>query len=163
MESPVELKGKKVLAVDDEPDVLDSIEGILSMCEVEKVQSFKEAKHLLETKTYDAAILDIMGVDGYRLLEVTTKLDIPTLMLTAHALNPQNLVKSVKKGASAYIPKEKLTKISVFLADVLEERQSGKRHRRWFQRLESFFEEKFDRYWKERMDEGKEFWKKYFY
>jgi hypothetical protein len=102
-------------------------------------------------------------VDGYGLLEVTRRLDIPALMLTAHALDPQNLVKSVKKGASAYIPKEKLMDISVFLTDVMEERQSGKRHRRWFQRLESFFEEKFDRYWKKKIDEGEEFWRKYFY
>ena len=32
---------------------------------------------------------------------------------------------------------------------------------RWFQRLEPFFEEKFGPYWKERIKEDPEFWKKH--
>jgi len=163
MEPSVDLKGKKVLVVDDEPDVLDSIEEVLHMCEVDKALSFEEAKNLLETRSYDAAVLDIMGVDGYGLLEMTTRLDIPALMLTAHALDPQNLVKAVKKGAGAYVPKDKVMDLPVFLTDILEERRSGKRHRKWFERLETFFEERFDKYWKERVGEDEEFWKKYFY
>ena len=30
-------------------------------------------------------------------------------MLTAHALDPDNFVKSIKKGARAYIPKDKIS------------------------------------------------------
>jgi len=58
------LKGKKILAVDDEQDILDTLVEILSECNVLTATSFESAKELLETETYDAAILDIMGVRG---------------------------------------------------------------------------------------------------
>jgi DNA-binding response OmpR family regulator len=64
------LKGKKILIVDDEPDVLDTLEDVLSMCEVVKATSFEEAKRQLEEQRFDMAVLDIMGVDGYKLLDI---------------------------------------------------------------------------------------------
>ena len=57
------LKGKRILIVDDEPDVLDTLEDLLSMCEVVKATSFEEAKKQLETQSFDMAVLDIMGVN----------------------------------------------------------------------------------------------------
>ena len=42
------LDGKKILAVDDEPDVLDSLEELLPMCHVEKASTYDEARELLE-------------------------------------------------------------------------------------------------------------------
>jgi len=41
---------KRILAVDDEPDVLDTLESLLPMCEVVKASSFDMAKELLETE-----------------------------------------------------------------------------------------------------------------
>jgi DNA-binding response OmpR family regulator len=57
------LKGKKILVVDDEPDVLESLVELLDMCKIDTALSFEEGKKLLETDNYDIAILDIMGVD----------------------------------------------------------------------------------------------------
>ena len=59
------LKGKKILVVDDEPDVLESLEEILDECDVETASSYESAKELFEKKNFDAAILDIMGVKGF--------------------------------------------------------------------------------------------------
>jgi DNA-binding response OmpR family regulator len=67
------LEGKRILVVDDEPDVLDTLEDLLSMCEVVKASSFEKAKSLLESGPFDFAILDIMGVNGYDLLDIATK------------------------------------------------------------------------------------------
>jgi len=67
------LDGKRVLIVDDEPDVLATLEELLPMCNVVKAASFEEAKELLTTQYFDMAILDIMGVDGYKLLEIGNK------------------------------------------------------------------------------------------
>jgi len=109
------LKGKRILIVDDEPDILRSLEETLDMCSVDKANDFEKAKNLLETNTYDAAILDIMGVRGYEILEITTKENVPTLMLTAHAFSPDSFMKSIKGRAHAYIPKDKMSDIGTFL------------------------------------------------
>jgi hypothetical protein len=71
-------------------------------------------------------------------------------------------VKSIRSGAHAYVPKDKISEISTFLADVLEEAAGeAPKRKRWFERLEDFFEQKFGEYWKDKEDP--EFWKKYFY
>lgn len=156
------LSGKKILIVDDEPDILETLEDLLDTCVIDKAENFETAKELIERNIYDAAILDIMGVYGYDLLEITTKKDIPTLMLTAHALDPDNFVKSIKKGALAYIPKDKISEIETFLEDILEAHEKGiKKLGKWFARLEPFFVEKFGAYWEKKIKEDPEFWKKY--
>ena len=161
MEENVTLKGKRVLIVDDEPDILETLESLLDMCEVDSARDFETARDLLEKNTYDAAVLDIMGVRGYDLLDLTTRKNIPTLMLTAHALSADNFVKSVEGGAGAYVPKDKIANIETFLMDVLEADQKGEKGiGKWFTRLEDFFEKKFGEYWKEQS--GPDFWKKYY-
>ena len=42
------LEGKSVLLVDDEPDVLDTLEDLLPMCQTARASDFKAAKDLLE-------------------------------------------------------------------------------------------------------------------
>ena len=55
------LEGKKVLIVDDEPDVLETLSELLSMCQVVEASTFEEARDQLETGRFDMAILDIHG------------------------------------------------------------------------------------------------------
>lgn len=155
------LAGKRVLIVDDEQDILASLMELLDMCEIDQASGYDGAMKLLQEKTYDAAILDIMGVRGYELLSKTSGKGIPTLMLTAHALDADNFVKSIRSGAQAYVPKDRITEIGVFLCDVLEAEGGRVKKSKWFDRLEAFFEEKFGEQWRERQDQ--EFWKKYFY
>jgi len=162
LEDGYALTGKKILVVDDEPDVLEIIEEILHMCVIHKAGSFEEARKCLDENVYDAAILDIMGVRGYDLLDITTRKNVPTLMLTAHALSPENFARSLEGGAFAYVPKDALLDIEFFLQDILEAHEKGSRRMgKWFDRLEVFFQEKFGAYWKEKMEEGPEFWQKY--
>ena len=54
------IKGKKILIVDDEKDVLDVLSELLDICKVDTVLSFEEGKKLLEDNFYDLAILDII-------------------------------------------------------------------------------------------------------
>jgi CheY-like chemotaxis protein len=98
------LDGKRVLIVDDEPDVLETLAQLLPMCDVKKASTFEGAKELIEKEEFDIAVLDIMGVDGYKLLEISKKWDVIAVMLTAHALSPANIVRSFKGGAASYIP-----------------------------------------------------------
>jgi len=154
------LEGKKVLIVDDEPDVLESLEEILDMCEVTKASTFEEARELLEKNDFDMAILDIMGVDGYKLLHIAKHRNITAVMLTANALSPDNLVKSIKEGADSYLPKEEMSNITTFLIDILKSQDEGESTwEPWHRSLSSsYFERKWGAAWK---DQDKEFWKKF--
>ncbi|MFN3535644.1 MAG: response regulator [Desulfatiglandales bacterium] len=153
----LKLKDKRILIVDDEPDVLDTLEEYLEGCRLFRASSFQEAKEILETQELDLAILDIMGVDGYRLLDLANKKGIPAVMLTAHAFSPDNLMKSIQKGAYSYIPKEKISEIEDFLVDVLEAREKDQNPwQKWQTRLpETYFEKRWGKAWK---DMDKEFW-----
>ncbi len=160
-ENPRSIQGKRILVVDDEPDVLDSLAELLDACQVDQAETYDQALELLDQQPYDAAILDIMGVSGYGLLEKTAERGIPTLMLTAHALSSDDFVQSIRGGAEAYVPKDRISDIAVFLADVMEAQHRGPgRKRKWLDRLDAFFEDKFGTYWREKVES--EFWKKYF-
>ena len=153
------LDGKRVLIVDDEPDVLDTLEDLLAMCNVVKASNFKAAKDYLETEYFDRTILDIMGVEGYELLEIANQRKVTAVMLTAHALSPDNVVKSYKEGAASYLPKEEMVNIVSFLEDILEAQEKGKSTWvRWYDRMGSFFENKFGPDWQ---NDEKEFWEKF--
>jgi DNA-binding response OmpR family regulator len=119
MGDPSPLKGKGILAVDDEPDVIETLKDVLSMCEVVGKGTYKEARAYLEDHRPDLVILDIMGVDGFELLKTCVEKDVPTVMLTAHAFSLDSLKKSIELGASAYFPKEKMTSLVPFLEEVL--------------------------------------------
>jgi len=109
------LKGKRVLIVDDEPDILETLVEILDMCFIDTAPNFETAQKFLNRNQYDLAILDIMGVNGYELLKMTNEKGIPALMLTAHAVNPENLVKSITGGARSYVPKDKISEIETYV------------------------------------------------
>jgi len=120
------LKGKKILIVDDEPDVLDTLEDLLSDCDVKKARTFEEAKRQLETQLFDMTVLDIMGVNGYELLEIAVKKKVTAVMLTAHALSPEDTMKSFRGGAAFYVPKDKIAEMPKILANILDLKKQGK-------------------------------------
>jgi CheY-like chemotaxis protein len=150
MTNPVSLSGKRILAVDDEPDILATLVELLDMYTVDTATSFTAAEKFLRHSTYDAAIFDIMGVDGYQLLKMAAKKGVPTLMLTSHALTPSNLVKSLKLGAHIYLPKDRMAEIKSFLEELIQNKPTPrKKSGRWFIRLLPFFNERFGTGWKE--------------
>lgn len=142
------LDGKRILIVDDEPDVLEVLEELLSMCDIVKASTFDEAKDLLETQYFDTAILDIMGVSGYELLRIANEKKVIAVMLTANALSPDNISKSYEEGAASYVPKDEMVNITTFLNDILEAKEKGKSFWwRWHDRLASYFDKKFGPDW----------------
>jgi len=153
------LKGKRILAVDDEEDVLETIKDVLEEAIVSVAQSYQEAVDKINEGVFDLAILDIMGVDGLALLEKTVDKGIPTVMLTAHAMNPEALLASIKKGAISYLPKEMLADLDRILNDLMAALAHGKPT--WkvlFDKLGDFFDEKFGPDWKEK---DKAFWSEF--
>ena len=141
MDTDKVLLGKRLLIVDDEKDILETLTGLLNLCKIDRASSFEEAERLLERYEYDLVVLDIMGVKGFELLEIANKRNIPALMLTAHALNEESLTKSMREGAAYFVPKDKMDEIATYVADVLEAKESNKNPwTRWFDRLAGFFD-----------------------
>lgn len=150
------LAGKAILAVDDEPDMLESIEDILEDSKVDTAGDYTSASEKLKNNRYDLVILDIMGVNGLKLLEESVDRNFPTVMLTAHAINPETLVTSIRKGAIAYLPKEKLPELDELLTSLFKAHESGEPP--WkilFEKLGDFFDDRFGPGWKKK---EKSFW-----
>ncbi len=155
------LNGKSILAVDDEPDVLTVLdEEIREACpdgRFDKATTYEDAVAKMISLTYDLVILDIMGVRGFDLLDLAVTRNFPVVMLTAHALTPDALKRSLERGARAYLPKEKLGEIVPFLEDVLRyENLPG--WKRLLEKMEGFFNERWGQHWK-KPDE--KFWKEF--
>ena len=148
------LKDRNILVVDDEPDILETVEELLDMCRLDLADSFDTAKTLLKKNRYDLAILDIMGVSGYDILDLARRKEVPALMLTAHALTPENLKESIQKGADSYIPKDELANLTAHAADVIRARLQGKQGS-WFATLTPFFDKTFGKGWR---DKDRSFW-----
>ena len=147
------LNGKRILAVDDEPDVLTVLEeeilGAAPKCKFEKAMTYEEAAKKLESPAYDIVILDIMGVRGFDLLDLAVRKNLKVVMLTAHALSPEALKRSFEMKARAYLPKEKLGEVVPFLEDVLKyEYLPG--WKRVLEKLKGFFDSKFESDWEKK-------------
>lgn len=153
------LKGIRILAVDDEEDILETIEEILDESSVDTARDYQSASQKIKQGRYDLAILDIMGVDGLKLLDEAVDRKIPTVMLTAHAISAETLMKSIQKGAISYLPKETLADLDDLLNDILGAVQSGEPP--WkllFEKLGDFFDTRFGSEWK---DKDREFWSEF--
>ena len=153
------LKGLRILAVDDEEDILETIVEILDEARVDTAREYQSASQKIKKQTYDLAILDIMGVDGLKLLEETVDRGIPTVMLTAHAISPETLMESIQKGAISYLPKEALADLDDLLDDLLSAYHRGEPP--WkllFDKLGDFFDKRFGSEWKQK---DQEFWSEF--
>jgi CheY-like chemotaxis protein len=153
------LKGKSILAVDDEEDILEILAEELEDYKVDydTASSYEEALDKIASYTYDLVILDIMGVRGFDLLQTAVSRKMPVVMLTAHALSPEALKKSIELGARAYLPKDQIVKMVPFLEDLLMLSYQST----WksaLSRLGGIFGSQFGQEWRKT---EKEFWEKF--
>jgi DNA-binding NtrC family response regulator len=147
------LKGKSILIVDDEADVLqvleDEIREACPDCTIDRATTYEKAAELLQSKEYGAVVLDIMGVRGFDLLELAVNRNFKVAMLTAHALTSEALKKSHDLGARAYLPKDKLGEIVPFLEDMLTyDYNTG--WKRLLDKLENYYNDRFELGWRGR-------------
>jgi len=105
-----QLKGVKVLLVDDEPDALDLVSRLLTDCEatLTLAESARAANSLLESFTPDVIVSDI-GMptqDGYDFMRVLRKqgLKIPAIALTAFA-SSEDRIRSIQAGYQMHLTK----------------------------------------------------------
>ena len=153
------LKGKRILAVDDEPDILETIEEMLKICEVQTAKDYESGLKLILNNDYDAVILDIMGVNGFELLKNAVARNFPAIILTAHQVSLEALKKSMEIGAVAFLPKELILE----LKDLIEEVVAGGGKRLWWlkslEKTGPYFDRKFGTDWREQGKLFKEYMK----
>lgn len=151
------LEGKRILVVDDEPDILETVKEVLASSQVVAVGSFDEALAIINAESFDLVILDIMGVNGFALLEACRANKLPAAMLTAHAINVESLNVAIKLGAVSFLPKEELHRLPEIVAEILEGLSQGQTHwEKLFKRLGPFFKEKLGVLWEDD-DENRKF------
>jgi CheY-like chemotaxis protein len=110
----LELKGVRVLVVDDEPDARALVRRLLEDCEavVASAASAKEAIALLEANRFDVLVSDIgmPDADGYELINWVRALgvakggNIPAIALTAYA-RTEDRVKAIAAGFQMHVVK----------------------------------------------------------
>jgi len=144
------LVGKRILAVDDEEDVLVIIQEQLGECDVTAAIDYETAKKYLEEDAFDLVMLDIMGVQGFDLLDLARQKHTAAVILTAHSLTPESLQKAIDKGAYSFLPKEELSRLSELIEEILEDVERGETHwPRLIGRLSPRFREMWGQSWVE--------------
>ncbi len=119
---------KKILIVDDEKDIVETLAFMLKAKGFECIYAYdgEEGLHLAKTSNPDLIILDVMmpKINGYkicRLLKFDNKYkNIPIIMITARSQEEDKII-GEETGANEYITKpfefsEVLEKINKYLA-----------------------------------------------
>ena len=111
----------KILIVDDEQIVCDSVQKILSKKGyiIDKSLNVKEAVEKIKNTSYDLVIADLVipNTSGMELLDIIKKYypELDVIIITGYA-SYASAVKATKLGASNYLPKpftpEELTKVT---------------------------------------------------
>jgi DNA-binding NtrC family response regulator len=157
------LNGKRILVVDDEPDILETVSEVLHTAKVVSVGSFDEARELIAKESFDLVILDIMGVNGFALLEACRANKLPAAMLTAHAINVESLNVAVRLGAVSFLPKEELKRLPELVVEILGDLAKGQTHwARLFKRFGPFFKERLGVLWEDE-EEKKKYPRSFYY
>ncbi len=119
------IKDKKILLVDDEPELLDMVANILKEEGYQKLKTantVNEALSICKEWKPDFAVLDVMlpDGDGFSLLkQIRAFSDIPVLFLTARG-EDEDKFQGLGMGADDYIvkpflPKELILRIGIIL------------------------------------------------
>ena len=100
----------RILIIDDEPEVRDSLETLLGLegFEALSAESAEAGLQMLERRNFDLVLLDVAlpGSSGLQALEQIHRLDpnLPVLMITAYA-SVENAVAAMRAGARNYLTK----------------------------------------------------------
>ncbi|MBT8342585.1 MAG: universal stress protein [Desulfatitalea sp.] len=77
------LDGLSILLVDDDPDVMESVENVLDMCIVYKASDANTAFKFLQRRSFDIVLLDVAGVNGWEILKLSVDKGFLTVIFTS--------------------------------------------------------------------------------
>jgi PAS domain S-box-containing protein len=102
------IKNSKILIVDDEPRLCNSLKTLLCTqnYDVKMCSSGNEALTFLTQNEFDLVLLDIFmeGMDGFHVIEniMNQKIDTPVIIMTGNA-STESAVKAYRMGANDYL------------------------------------------------------------
>ncbi len=110
MEAAIPATKGKILVIDDEADIRESLDILLSTegYRVETAENGREGLALLESRHFDLVLLDLMmpDISGMEVLSEVRRRDreTPIFMITAYG-SVENAVQALKNGANDYFTK----------------------------------------------------------
>lgn len=125
MEDNSFLKSKHILVVDNEWDIVEIIQDVLTEATLDITRDHKTALEKIIGTQYDLALLDIMETHGIELLEECVKRDIPAVILITVTAPPQILMSAVKKGAISYLAKKYVDRLPKLIHDLFNAQNEG--------------------------------------
>ncbi len=114
----------RILLIDDDEIMLEVVEHAMARFEhpvsIRSAQTLKAGREILQNETFDCALIDYRLPDGegFSLIRELTQREpqsIPTILMTAQG-SEQLAVRSLREGATDYIPKGDLTPELIFLS-----------------------------------------------
>lgn len=141
---------EKILIIDDEPDVMTTIDKILTEegYKVKSALSGKMAIEILKAENFDLAITDVRmpGMDGLEVIRQAKKLDnfLEIIVLTGYG-TIENAVKALKdEGAFDYLtkPLKEIDDLLVTVKKALEKRRLRLKNEELFNELEKEVKER---------------------
>ncbi len=134
----LKMTGPKILIVDDEVNIRQSLRGVLSddNYDCTTVESGEACLEALALDSYEAVLLDIWlpGIDGLATLSRIQQMSFETrpavIMISGHG-NIETAVKATKLGAFDFVEKPlTIAKVSVVLKNAVQQRRTGLELRR---------------------------------
>ena len=115
---------KRILAVDDDPDLLDVLEEEILAAhpdlKVEKAVTFPQAIEKMIWVNYDAVILDITSGYGFKLLQLAQSRHLHVGLLTTYPVLPGHPRLSTQMAARAFLSKDRLGDVVSFLDKIMD-------------------------------------------
>ena len=135
----------RILAIDDEQSILESLREILEYenYEVDIAQEGEEGLDYFRNNKYDAVFLDIKmpKMDGLEVLDQLMEIsaDVPVIMISGHG-SIDTAVDSIKKGAFDFIEKPlDLNRLLVTLKNAMEKKDLVKETKRLKKKVSKTF------------------------
>jgi UDP-3-O-[3-hydroxymyristoyl] N-acetylglucosamine deacetylase len=129
------MKKARILVVDDQEEILESLSAILvdEGHEVIAARDGQEALHIVQVDAPDVVFLDIWipGIDGMQTLKAITRIDpyCSVIMMSGHG-TIETAVKAIKLGATDYLEKPlNLEDVLHLVHKAMSERGRGARQR----------------------------------
>lgn len=143
--------GKRILLVDHEPQIRDTVAEALAALEVVAIGNVEEARPRIARESFDLVILDTVGADGCNLLKDCHANKLPAAMLTTREIEVKRLNVALRPGVMSFFPKDELQQLPETVAERLERVEKGKKSstRRLFRLLGSAFRETWRVVWEQ--------------